>query len=261
MLLRFRTACFLLVLLHGPVLSSAYGNSIADKGRDIIEKNERAVIKVKLVIRFKLLMNGSEIRNNETKIEATGTVLDPSGLTIISLSMTDPSKFAQINRQPQTVNGKWEVESELNEVTMVLANKTELPAKVVLRDKDLDLAFIKPSGKPAPPFSAIDTKQIDRLQILDPIFVLGRLGKVAGSVPAIITDRIQAVMQKPRLFYVPQKSADLGAPVFSHAGKWIGIILVRSIKTEDTSPGNMVVILPAADILDVAGQISFHNEN
>lgn len=261
MVYRFRATWFLVALWLVFSFSSVSASSIEENGREIMNLHEHAVIKVKLVLRFKIYMNGNEIKNNETKIEATGTVLDPSGLTIISLSMTDPGKFASLKLQSQMAPGKMDVESDLNEVIMILPNGTELPAKVILRDKDLDLAFVRPVEKPVQPIAAIDTRQTAQPQILDTVFILGRLGKVAGSVPSIVTDRIQAIMKKPRLFYVPQKSMDLGAPVFSRAGKWIGIILLRTIKTDDMSPGAMVVILPATDILDVTGQIPDKKDN
>ncbi len=258
---RFHPACFLGALLLVLTAISAQAGSLAEDGREVMGLHEHAVVKVKLVLRFKLFMNGNEIRNSENKIEATGTVLDPAGLTIISLSMTDPGKFATLKLQSQFAPGKMDVESDLNEVIIIQPDGTELPAKVILRDKDLDLAFVQPVEKPAKPLSAVDTKQTSQLQILDTIFVLSRLGKVAGSVPSIVTDRIQAVMKKPRLFYVPHKSTDLGAPVFNRAGKWIGNLLLRTIVGDDLSSGAMVVILPAADILEVISQIPGKKEN
>jgi len=41
-----------------------HADQTAEAGRLVLEKYQEAVIKVKLVIRFKLLMNGSEMKNN-----------------------------------------------------------------------------------------------------------------------------------------------------------------------------------------------------
>ena len=39
---------------------------------------------------------------------------------------------------------------------ILLDDGTEVPAEIVLRDKDLDLAFIRPKAKPASPMTSVD---------------------------------------------------------------------------------------------------------
>jgi hypothetical protein len=227
----------------------------AESGRRIVAKNEQAVLKVQLVIRFKLLVNGSEMRNNETKIEATGLRLHSSGLTLISLNMTDPGRLAAQRLRANQSGGKMNLESELTDVKMILPDGTELPARVVLRDRDLDLAFVQPTTKPATALPAINVHRIGTPDLFDEIFVLNRLGKTAGRAASITVDRIQAIMHKPRLLFIPHLSRDLGAAVFTADEKWIGTVLLRTVQSRDINAGAMVVVLPADDILDIARQI------
>ena len=41
------------------------------------------------------------------------------------------------------------METEVNDIKILLEDGAEVPAEIVLRDKDLDLAFIRPKAKPA----------------------------------------------------------------------------------------------------------------
>ena len=86
------------------------------------------------------------------------------------------------------------------------------------------------------------------------------IGKNNGSKEVII--------EKPRTFYLLGQSLwgySLGAPVFTTDGKLIGIVLLRSAKTQTdqdsgfifsnlNQAGMMPVILPASDIVDGAKQ-------
>ena len=72
------------------------------------------------------------------------------------------------------------MESELSDVKIVLDDGTEVPAEVVLRDKDNDLAFIRPKTKPAAPMAALDLANSGKADILDQVISLTRLGSAAG---------------------------------------------------------------------------------
>lgn len=232
----------------------SYADEAAQNGRRLLASTQHAVIKVDIVIRFKLVVNGNQRQQNEKKVEATGTVLTPDGLTLMSLNVTDPGDLASKQLKRYQPGKNMDLESDVSDLKLILPDGAELPAKIVLRDKDLDLAFIQPLRKPAAPLACIDKTRTAAPDILDPVFVLNRLGKIAGRIPAVTMDRIQAVMNKPRPFYIPHISRDLGAAVFTPAGEWIGNILLRTVNTGAADTGAMVVILPAEDIIDVAGQ-------
>jgi hypothetical protein len=163
---------------------------------------------------------------------------------------------------------QFKFESELTDVKIVLADGTEIAADVVLRDKDLDLAYLRPSDKPAKPLPSIDLTKDAKAQILDEVVVVNRLNQSANRAPAISVGRIEAIIDKPRTFYLLGQSMwaySLGAPVFSLDGKLVGILFLRSTKSQSDQMsgfmfnnldqwGMMPVILPASDIVDGAKQ-------
>ena len=65
-----------------------FGDELGEKGRAIFAKNRLCVVTVELVLKSKFMG-----RSNEARQDATGTVVDPSGLTVLSLSATDPSQL------------------------------------------------------------------------------------------------------------------------------------------------------------------------
>ncbi len=167
-------------------------------------------------------------RSSENRQDLTGTVLDPSGLTVLALSACDPSEMYQ--RMMSEEAAKYKLETEVTDIKILLDDGTEIPAEIVLRDKDLDLAFIRPKTKPASPMAAVDLSKSAPAQLLDEVITLNRLNSAAGRAYAASVERISAVIQKPRTFYIPDStmtSTTLGSPAFALDGKLVGIFVMR----------------------------------
>src|ERR1051326_4554354 len=180
----------------------ARADELAEKGREIFKKNQRAVVTVQVVVKMKFSGAGLGGQANESKQDVTGTVLDPSGLTVLALSSCEPGDMIQnMMAGMSDEDVKFKMETELSDLKLLLDDGTELPASIVLRDKDLDLAFVRPTSKPASPMTALDLSKSATAQVLDQVITLNRLGKAAGRDYAASVERISAVVQKPRLFY------------------------------------------------------------
>jgi hypothetical protein len=239
-----------------------HADEIGDKGRAIFKENRQAVVTVQLLVKSKVTMEGMGDRSNETKQEVTGTVLEPSGLTVLALSATDPGALIQSMFEGQDARVK--METEINDLKILLEDGTELPAEIVLRDKDLDLAFIRPKTKPAQPLKAVDMGQAGKAEILDQVVTLNRLGAAAARSYSASVERISAIVQRPRLLYIPDTTmttTTLGSPAFTLEGKPLGLFVIRSVKGSgagnalSTQANNYAsVILPAADIVKAASQ-------
>lgn len=231
----------------------------AAAGRQIASKYENAIIKAQLVTEMSMSMDGRESKR-ESKTETTATIIDPSGLAVVSLSAINPAETYTSMGFGEDLNLK----SQVTDVKFRLSDGNEIQGKIVLRDKDLDLAFIRPSEKPEKPFQCVDLSQNAKPDRLDQIFVVSRLGKVAGRALSVCLDRVQAIVEKPRTFYVPSfvsMVSDMGAPVFSTDGKMIGLLVLRTMPRggEDSgfgmgSSGALPMILPTSDIIKVAKQ-------
>src|SRR5437867_2020289 len=70
-------------------------DELADKGRAIFKNNQHVVVTVQVVLKSKFSMGGVGGAANESRQDLTGTVLDPSGLTVLALSATDPGQMMQ----------------------------------------------------------------------------------------------------------------------------------------------------------------------
>ena len=186
-------------------------------------------------------------------------MLDPSGLTVLALSACDP---AEMYRRTMGENyNRYKVETEVSDLKILLDDGTEMPAEIVLRDKDLDLAFIRPKTNPASPMAAIDLSKSASAQILDQFITLNRLNRASGRAYSASVERISAVVQKPRTFYIPdasQTATALGSPAFSLNGNILGVIVLRTVNSSggDNSRENLSIpiILPAGDVLKAAAQ-------
>jgi S1-C subfamily serine protease len=247
-------------------------DELGDKGREIFEHNQRAVVTVQIVLKTKYSFSGLGGQDSESKQDLTGTVVDPSGLTVLSLSATDPGSMLQqmmAGMGGEAEDMKLKFETELSDVKILLEDGAELPAEVVLRDKDLDLAFVRPKNKPAAPMAAVDLSRSASVRVLDHVITLNRLGQTAGRAHAVSIERITALVQKPRLFYIPEgsgNSAALGSPTFTPDGNLLGVVVMRTLSAKGgggfsgmfnfQSEGQTAIILPTADIRKGAKQAS-----
>jgi hypothetical protein len=269
-----KTKCGVLILFVTLAVAtfSMRADDAAKSGREILAKCQDAVVTVRLAIKQSISMGGRDSKS-ESKVETTGTMIDPSGLTVVSLTTTDPGNAIKENyaRSIAARGGdpsQLKFDSEVSDVKIVLADGTEIPSAVVLRDKDLDLAYLRPSDKPAKPLPFVDLARDTKPQMLDEVVVVNRLNKAANRVPAISIGRIEAIVDKPRTFYVLGEATwgyALGAPVFSLDGKLIGLVFLRSARGQIDQTtgfmfsnlsqwGMMPIVLSASDIVDGAKQ-------
>lgn len=222
----------------------------AEDARKIAEANQDAVVTVKLVVEMKMSYNG-ETEKQEHRMSATATVIDPSGLVVTSLMETDPSSYTSY----EEYGGRCSI--DVVSVKIKTADGTEIPADVVLRDPDLDLAFMKPKKAPEKPMAFVNLSQSSTPRIMDELVILSRLGQIGSYSLAAEMCRIEAVITKPRRLY-SITAYSLGGPAFTLDGKVAGVVLWRVSKTpqrQDFSDDDaLVVVLPSSDMLKAADQ-------
>jgi S1-C subfamily serine protease len=223
----------------------------------VVEKHKDAVVEVRLVLKIKQSFGGREGGTQEQKVEVNGTVIDPSGLTVISNMATDPTSRWSVDLGED--GPQFKMDTSVTDVKIVLADGKEYPGKVVLRDKDLDLAFVRPDEKglklaclelKAPPAEP---------KLLDEIIGLTRLDRSANREPAVGIGRLMAVIQKPRTHYVAMTIMDVGCPAFDAQGNLLGISVMRISGAKSSGGFSMMSmmpsVLPCADIQDAAKQV------
>lgn len=241
------------------------------KARELATQHANAIIWVSGTVKMTGGMKGMQMPAQERKFEAPGTLIDPAGLVVLSHSLLDPTSmmgsmsFSDGSGEMTKVQFK----SEFSDLKIRLADGAEVPAKLVLKDPDLDLAFVLPDAaseeakKAAGKYAAVKLDAGPAAGLLDEVVMVSRLGKSMDRQPAVAIGRIQAVIKKPRTFYAASL-AGLGVPAFTADGKVLGILLMRKGAGDDSdmlgiismavNGGFTPVILPAADVAEVAQQ-------
>jgi S1-C subfamily serine protease len=234
--------------------------------RELVKKWQAAIVNVRVVVKMRMSMGGREMQSSDDTIEAVGTVIDPGGLTVVSLGSINPGAMMTKLMGAGAAGGQAvDITSEPIDVKIRLSDGREVQATIALRDEDLNLAFIRPTTAPDKAFVAINLADGAEPAMLDEVVVLGRLGRVGGWVPAAALREIGGIVSKPRTFFVLSgETAGVGTPAFLPNGKIVGILTLRQIANDRPSAfaamngpeglGLLSVVLPAADVLDIAKQ-------
>lgn len=224
----------------------------ATAGRALVKRYADAIVGVELVVTLKVKVGDREQPPREQRIEINGTVISADGLTVTSLAEVDPQtafdamRVAGGGRAPELVG------AEFKEVKLRLADGKEVPARFVLKDADLDLAFMAPDvaadgEKPNfPSFVKLDDTTDGAL--LGSFFYIARASKALQRVPLIRVSEVRGIVEKPRRFYLMTEIL-LGTPTFNGKGQLLGITLQNFANGRPS-----MVVLPAADIAEIAKQ-------
>src|SRR5690606_38187479 len=127
-------------------LAHAVPEADAAAGRAVLQRYADAIVGVELVVTLKLKQGDREAPPREQRIEVNGTVISASGLTVTSLAAVDPQSTIEAMRGPGPYRNVEVLDSDFKEVKLRLANGEEVPARFVLKDSDLDLAFMAPEA-------------------------------------------------------------------------------------------------------------------
>lgn len=247
----------------------ATADEYQDTGRKLTASHQDSVVWISVISKTSMSVDGdapAQIKaalsgqEKEEKSEATGTVLDSSGLIVTSLGALDKSSVVN-GKTVSTPMGdiKLKASSEIKEVKVITADGSEIPGDLVLKDADLGLAFIK-VRKDSEEAKGVEFKPIDLAdsapgKILDQCVGLGRMDESMNREPSVFSTEISGITTKPRTFY-QVSTESLGCPVFLANGKLLGVTVIRSPKGEISGDNLKLspVVLPAADVAKVAAQ-------
>jgi hypothetical protein len=244
--LKYCQLSLLALVLCLTTLCIVEASDIKETARATALKLQKTTVTLRLVVKIKVNAGGQS-RDQEQKIEVAGTVIDPSGLTVVDASSIDPSTRA--NRMGM------KVEIDIKETMILLEDGTEIESDVVLKDTDLGLAFVRPRDT-SKQFEAITLKQRDTApQILDEIFTLGRLGKIGNRTATIAIDSIKAIVKGPRSFYVTDRGSNFGCIAFSANAEPLGVYVIKLSAEEGgggAGGGAIGIIRPVNDLIEIA---------
>ena len=234
--------------------------AVKSKARETLEKNKDAIVTVKMVISTRYVFGGRESGKNERKAEITGTVVDPSGLTVVSNTAVNPMGDMDFSFAGDGENMSVKPETNITDILIVTGDGHEIPAEISMKDSDLDLAFIRPKDKQDKPLPCVAFAKGAEPEVLDEIIIISRLGRALNRSNAVSVGAITSVVKKPRTFYVADVATgytSLGCPVFNIKGETLGISVMRKSPVKDPQDyfgGQAGVVLPAEDLMEVAKQ-------
>lgn len=225
--------------------------SATEAWRSLLKERPDCVTWVSATVKVEINSGGRSYPPREEKLEALGTVLSAEGLVTLSLSKVDPtaSILSRMRSPGSTVNVNY------SEVNVLMPDGSEVPARLILKDSDLDLAFLLPltgknEGGDEVTFQPVpEAASSARVEPLDEVVTFGKLSRNLYRQSSLLPGRVNAVIRKPRDYYVVDRSVP-GSPVFDAAGKWLGVCVYKMASGRPTT----LVTLPAADILEIAEQ-------
>ena len=191
---------------------------------------------------------GRSLPPQEQKLEALGTIIAPDGLTVMSLTTIDPKSKILARLRTNSAS----VQVNYTDVFILKPDGTEIPAKVLLKDADLDLAFLLPlesNGSSFPVFCKPSGKA-KQVKVLDDVVSMGKLGKNLYRQSILRKGCVNATITKPRKYFVIENSTP-GIPVFDRTGSWLGVSVYKMERGQPSS----LVTLPTSDILEIAEQV------
>jgi len=245
----------------------AQDKEVVDTARNLHRTSENAVVSVSATLKITTEGAGPSLQiggGNEKHMEVTATIVDGSGLAVASLAGLDPvSMMSNVKVDVDGERRSVKLSGQLSDIRMRLADGTEVPCRLVLKDEELDLAFIAPAQAldqaVKAKLSCVPVADASKgLELLDSIVEIGRLGKEMNYQSTVRIGRVVAKISTPRTFYL---GAELvGCPVFDAAGKLAGIVAVHRKQDSaggangNVSIGGTPVIIPVADIADLIAQ-------
>ena len=232
--------------------------SIPSLARKVFDQHKESIVKVTGVAQIRLsapARPGLNLPEREDKVRADGTIVDANGLVVASLSAIDPSRLID-GREGNSPMGPIKVDASatLKELEIILGDGTEIPATLVFKDADLDLAFVRPKADApeakAATFDPIDLADAGTSQVADYTVSVTRLEDLFNNAAAMMPGQLSAVIERPRPFYLGTNVVR-GCPMFTLDGKLLGIGVVRMSKTQ----GQGMALVPAAEVRKVMAQI------
>ncbi len=228
----------------------AAASETSDSGREVFETFKDAVVTVRTVIGMSF--GGSE---SESEQEANATLIAPDGLAVLALSAVDPTQMVQGLRMSDE-----EMTTRIVSMRVILPDGNEKPAEIVLRDQDLDLVFIRLTEAPEAPLPCVNLERIGHPGMLDEVVCVMQYGQVARRARAAFIDRIETIVEKPRLFYAlgdHRARQVVCSPVFTLAGEFVGVGVMRVMSgaAKPSSDNIMVIIVPGDQIRDLMAQV------
>ena len=220
--------------------------------RNLLKENANCVTWVSVTVKLEISAGGRSLPPQEQKLEALGTIIAKDGLTVLSLNKVDPTAniLSRLRSPGASVNVNY------TEVMLLMQDGTEVPAKLILKDIDLDLAYVLPIKERKEEYKDVVFSKVPNSVeenaplILDEVVSIGKLRQTLYRQSTLRKGWVNAVIEKPRKYFVIENTSP-GTPVFDRNGKWLGVVVYKMVGGRPSE----IVTLPASDVLEIAEQV------
>jgi S1-C subfamily serine protease len=224
-----------------PTTSTAAQAPLAEDWAKVLDERSPSLVTVKFVLKF-------EPAGEQQETEISALVIDSKGLLLASNFQTGgfpPLIQARMSGMTATPT----------EMKVLIGDDVEgVPAKLIARDSELDLAWIQIDESAGKTYTAVDLSKNTKPAVGDTLLTINHLGKFFDRAPVIKTTRMGGSTKKPRALYIPADNAiagEFGTPVFATDGSIVGFTAMQLPEAEDVEGGDTAreymtaVILPA----------------
>lgn len=206
-----------------------------------------------VTVKYVLKMEGA-FEDSEDEEETTGTMIDPKGLVLCGNS-TLGGGFGRYGSARPT------------DIKVLVGKDTEgLPAKLLARDSELDLAWIQIQQPGRQDFAHVDFGKAVVPKVGQRLLGLRKMGKYFDRAIVLTEGRVAGRTRKPRELLVPSGDLQLapGLPVFDEDGSVVGVLVLQM--PTDADGGEVLgfrsgvqnglggLILPAAEVVKATKQ-------
>jgi S1-C subfamily serine protease len=189
--------------------------------------------------------------------EAMAVMIDPKGLLVMC-----GAEIGQAKGMSATPK----------ELKVCIGDDTEgVLAKLVGRDSELDLAWLRIEKPADKGYSAIDPSKAATPKVGDTLVGLERMGKYFDRAPVVFTTMVGGITKKPRELFIPSPGGStqfmfIGTPYFSAGGEFVGLSVIQRPNADSEDGMNSRVrerltrfdqgfkILPAAEIVSATAR-------
>jgi S1-C subfamily serine protease len=224
----------------------------SDKQADAIKM--LSTEKAPALVTVKFILKGEDEQGGDSEEEATGAMIDGSGLVLISSFSLGNNPFASMmGRSSPTPT----------EIKVLVGDDTQgVDAKLIARDSELHLSWIRIDKAPDKPYTAIDMGANAAVGVGDEVFGVDRMSKFFDRAVTVTPFRISGKTTKPREAMLnATMQGGMGLPVYNIDGKVVGVntmILPNKDEMEGMAGGGMAgmrnmmagAIVPAKDIVE-----------
>lgn len=195
-----------------------------------VEKHVAPLVTLKFTLKLK---RGSGEQESENEI--AGVMIDEKGLVLCSNTELSGGA-ATFSRM---MGAAADIRATPSDIKVLIGDDVEgKDAEVLVRDTELDLAWVRLKEPPAGALPFVDFSKSVKPGVGDRILTVKRLAKFFGRSPIVTEGRVGGIASKPRELFLPagDLAPELGLPVYTAGGDLVGVTVVQ---VPDASGGSM----------------------